>query len=142
VSALHGDAVIACADLVGRAGASGFEIGWTCPHVPDEPDDHNCPDVTWHATAAYRGARIMTAEHRSPTLAAVALSERLLSGAACRCGEPVTLADDEPGCRWTLAGKRWEPGCDVPPVHVKGRRGDRVALARAMAERERTRGAR
>ena len=131
---MHEDAVVACADLVGRAGASGFEMGWTCPHVPDGPDDHNCPDVTWHAHAQYQGARIMTDEHQSPSTAALALAQRLLDGAKCRCREPVTLSDAQPGCRWQLVGKRWEPGCDVEPVRVDGARGDHAAMVRAMAQ--------
>lgn len=134
-SSVNEDAVIACVDLIGRAGATGWELGWTCPHVPFEPDDHNCPDVTWHAHAQYKGARIMTAEHRSPSIAALALAERLLAGAMCRCRRPVTLSDGRPGCRWRLVGPRWEPGCDAAPVRVDGARGDHAAMVRAMAQR-------
>lgn len=130
---LHGDAVIACANLVGRAGASHFSMAWDCPHVPDEEDDHNCPDVTWSATARYKGARIMVDRHRSPSAAALALAEQLLSGAVCRCRQPVTLGDDQPGCRWQLAGKAWTPGCDAPPLTItEGDRGDLGALRRAL----------
>lgn len=130
---LHGDVVIACADLVGRAGASGFEMAWDCPHVPDEPDDHTCLGVTWSATATYRGARLIADEHRTPSAAALALAERLLSGAVCRCGQPVSLADERPGCRWRLLGKRWEPGCDARSVKIgEGNRGDLPAMHRAL----------
>lgn len=125
--------IVACADLVVRAGASGFELGWTCPHVPDQPDDHTCPDITWHAHAQYQGARIMIADRHTPTEAAMALAVRLLTGADCRCGKPVTFADGRDGCRWALVGQRWEPGCDAPPVRVDGRRGDHAAMVRAMA---------
>lgn len=131
---LHGDAVIACADLVGRAGAIEFQLGWDCPHTPDESDDHNCPDVVWYAHATYKGARIMVDRHRTPTAAAMALAERMLSGAACRCRRPVTLSDEAAGCRWQLMGKRWEPGCDVEPVRITGDRGDHAAMQRALAE--------
>jgi hypothetical protein len=99
---LNEDAVLACADLVGRGGASGFE---------------------------------------SPSLAAIALAERLLRGAACRCGDTVVLSGGDDGCRWRLIGARWEPGCDVKPVQVKGERGDLTAITRAMANRAERRAA-
>lgn len=119
------DAVIACADLTSRAGASGFEIGYQRDGVPAQ-------DAGWYATATYRGARIMTDEHRSPTGAAMALAERLFAGATCRCKQPVVLSDGRDGCRWTLVGQRWEPGCDVAPIHVQGARGDQAAMERAL----------
>lgn len=127
MSALHGDVVVACADLAGRCGARDFEIGHLHDDVPVE-------EAGWFASVSFKGARINVDEHRSPTAAALALAERLLKGAICRCRKPVTLDDDKPGCRWRLMGKRWEPGCDAPPVHVKGERGDHAAMVRAMAQ--------
>lgn len=124
---VNDDIVVACADLVGRAGASGFEIGYLHDDVPVE-------EAGWYAFATYQGARVMVDDHRSPTAAALALAERLLRGAACRCRKPVTLSDSQPGCRWRLAGARWEPGCDAPSVHVQGKRGDHAAMRRALAE--------
>lgn len=122
---MNDDAVIACADLVGRAGASGFEIGYIRDDVPAE-------EAGWYAVAFYQGARIQTDEHQSPTLAAMALSERLLSGASYRCGQPVTMSDRKPGCRWRLVGQAWEPGCNAAPVKVSGQRGNYAAMNRAM----------
>lgn len=130
---INTDVVIACADLIGRAGASSFEIGWDCPHLPDTADDHSCPDVTWNATATYQGARIIIDRRLSPGEAALALAERLLTGATCRCGRPVVLSDEVPGCRWRLVAARWEPGCDAPPVRVDAPSGDYAAMVRAMA---------
>lgn len=133
---MYADAVMACADLVGRAGAASFELGWDCPHTPGEPDDHDCGQATWHAHAQYRGARVQTAEHRTPTAAAMALAERLLRGAQCRCTRLVALSDGHPDrCRWQLIGKRWEPGCDAEPLKVKGERGDGAAMVAAMQQR-------
>jgi hypothetical protein len=126
VSDLYGDAVVACADLVGRAGAREFEIGYQRDDVPVE-------EAGWYASASYKGARLMADEHRSPTAAALALAERILSGGTCRCGQPVALNDDTPGCRWQLMGKRWEPGCDVPSIRVQGERGDYAAMEQALA---------
>lgn len=124
---IYADAVIACADLVGRAGAKDFEIGYVHEGVPVE-------DAGWYAVATYQGARVMVDEHRSPTGAAMALAERLLSSATCRCRRPVVLADDRVGCRWRLMGQRWEPGCDVPPVRVEGHRGDHAAMVAALSQ--------
>lgn len=76
----------------------------------------------------------MTQDHRSPSGAALALAERLLRGATCRCKRRVLLSDDGDGCRWRLIGNRWEPGCDVPPITVQGQRGDHAAMARALAQ--------
>lgn len=122
---INDDVVTACADLVGRAGASGFEIGYLHDDVPAE-------DAGWYAHAQFQGARITAADHRSPTGAALALAERLLSGATCRCRRPVTLSDRMDGCRWQLVGQRWEPGCDVAPVKVDAPRGDYAAMRRAL----------
>lgn len=126
---MNDDIVIACADLAGRAGAAGFEIGYA-------GDEHGPVDeARWYAVATYRGARIIADEHRSPTAAALALAERLLSGAMCRCTQLVTLSDDGQGCRWRLVARRWEPGCDAAPVTVSGgRRGDMAAIERAMSQ--------
>ena len=125
MSDFYSDTVVACADLVGRAGASGFEIGYLHDDVPVE-------EAGWYATASYQGARIMAEDHRSPGGAAMALAERLLIGATCRCRQPVALSDVAAGCRWELVGQRWEPGCDAPSVHVKARRGDHAAMRRAL----------
>lgn len=126
-AALNEDAVIACADLVGRAGASDFEIGYLHDDVPIE-------EAGWYAVAKFKGARITTESHRSPTTAAIALAERLLAGATCRCRKPVTMSGATPGCRWHLVGPRWEPGCDMPSIRVDGERGDVAAMQRALAQ--------
>jgi len=129
LSHMNEDAVMACADLVGRAGASEFEIGYLHDDVPVE-------DAGWYAVAKYRGARLTADDHRSPSAAAMALSERLLRDAACRCGRPVALSGGDPGrCRWRLMGARWEPGCDAPPITVTGGvRGDHAAIVRAVTQ--------
>lgn len=122
------DVVVACVDLVGRAGASGFEIGYLHDDVP-------VAEAGWYAHASYQGTRVIVEDHRSPSGAALALAERLLAGAICRCREPVTLTDGVAGCRWRLAGKRWEPGCDAPTIEVPGgKRGDYAAMQQAVAE--------
>ena len=108
--------VVACADLGHRAGAKDFQIGWDCPHVPDEGDGHNCPNVTWWASVQWRGTRIMVDQHASPSAAALALAERILEGGSCRCGRTITLVGEPDRCQWQLIGARWEPGCDAPSI--------------------------
>lgn len=127
---INEDAVIACAKLVGRAGARDFQIGYLHDDVPAE-------EAGWYATAFYQGMRISADDHKSPTLAATALAERLLRGAMCRCLKPVSLADTRPGCRWRLVGADWKPGCDVPPITVKGQPGDYSAMVEAVNQRAR-----
>jgi hypothetical protein len=121
VSNFNDDVVLACVALVDRAGASRFEMG----HIDE---------AGWYAHAQYQGARIIVDGHQSPTGAALALAERLLAGATCRCRKPVSLSDGQPGCRWRLAGPLWEPGCDAKPLPVSGGRGDYAALRRALDE--------
>jgi hypothetical protein len=123
-----GDAVKACADLVGRTGAKEFECGYVHEDVPAD-------QAGWFATAVYKGAKITEQDKASPAEACDALAERLLSGAQCQhCHGLVALTDEgafayrsavlatgqrwdaadaarAPQCRWTRAGGRWERGC-------------------------------
>jgi hypothetical protein len=127
------DRVIACADLVGRAGARSFEIGF----LDDKPPHR------WYAHAMYCGVRIQVENHDDPGSAAMELAEKLLTGAKCRCGRLVALRPDgavafrkttladgtewnakqaaKAGqCRWRLTGGRWEPSCPVPANRRRG----------------------
>ena len=124
---LDEDAVLACADLVGRTGAKEFQIGYL----------HDEPPHQWYAHAQYRGTRI-TEEHCSgPSEAADALCRRLLTGAKCaHCGGLVALsgagavaygnpvmADGSTWsaaeaaaagqCRWRRMGAKWVMGCET-----------------------------
>jgi hypothetical protein len=122
-----GDAVKACADLVGRTGARSFECGYVNEGVP-------VAESGWYATALYKGMRITEQDKASPAEACDALAARLLSGGQCQhCGKlvtlnpagavarDVTLADGRKWtaaeqaqaglCHWTRAGARWERGC-------------------------------
>jgi len=125
---LNADVILAAAHLAERAGAKDFYLNHDGdPDTPDTPAE----DVTWWAAVTYQGARIMTDKHPSPSGAALAIAERLLAGATCRCGRPVTLSDDGTGCRWRLEGPRWKPGCNAPPVRITGKRGDYAAIQAA-----------
>jgi hypothetical protein len=133
-AAMSADAVVACADLVGRAGALNFQIGYLHEDVPVE-------QAGWYAHAQYKGARIIVEDRRSPSEACLALAERILSGGRCRCGQLATLSDGQPGCRWRLMGSRWEPGCAAPPVDIQTR-GDLASMGEAMNRAARRRAAR
>jgi hypothetical protein len=126
-----GDEVLACVDLVGRAGARGFAMGY----LRDNPKNPG-----WWAHAQYRGRRIAVENHATPNCAARALAERLLIGGQCRCGKLVALSKEgarafdstlvtgerwtpeqarKAGqCLWRLDGQRWEPGCDAPSLDL------------------------
>jgi hypothetical protein len=134
--------VLAAADLVDRAGARGFEIGY----LNDDDDPQFARHgAQWWAHARYRGTRIIVEGFDRPDQAADALSRKLLTGAKCRCGKLVTLGRDGAiafdgvrmadgttwtvaeaaaagQCLWTRTGARWNPSCDVPPVRVPGPR--------------------
>jgi hypothetical protein len=116
-------AVTACMEVVGRTGATDFQIGYLEDSLAD-----------WYAHAQYRGARITVEGHASPVAACNALVERLLNGAQCQhCKGAVTttpaglLAFDgtlttgeawtaeqqaRAGlCVWQRKAERWVRGC-------------------------------
>lgn len=123
---LDEDAIVACADLVGRTGAREFQIGY----LSDDPPHQ------WYAHASYKGARITEGDQEGPAEAADALSRRLLAGAKCaHCGALVALsgagavaygsavmadgsewtAAEAAGagqCRWRRLGPKWVRGCE------------------------------
>jgi|SRR5579859_7913001 len=121
------DALIAAANLVGRTGATSFQLGWLHDDVPVD-------QMGWYAQAQYKGARIMVENQPGPAEAASELAQKLLTGARCRCGRLVALSGSgafaygaptmTDGTQWTLAeaiaagqclwtrtGQRWEPSC-------------------------------
>jgi hypothetical protein len=99
------DAIDACADLVGRSGASQFEIGYV--------DD--TPGSPWYASVVYTryGGAVIRKEGAGPAEAADALSRRILTGGQCtRCHKPISLSGADPrACRWSRQGARWSAGC-------------------------------
>ena len=109
-------AVVASADLVNQAGGRGFQIGWTCPHVPDEEDGHNCPDVTWYAHAQWKGSRLTVEGHPDPGAAATALAVRVLDGGRCRVAR----------------GFRWLPARQAACGGSRGTGGSRGVMCRAL----------
>lgn len=124
------DEVMACADLVNRAGGVEFELGYLHDDVP-------MSEAGWYAHAKFRGTRITAEDHPSPSSAALVLAERVLSGAQCKCGRTVALRPgSKRGCQWQLVGPRWEPGCNAESIHMPaGTRGDLAKLQQAMRTR-------
>lgn len=53
------DALIAGVDLVGRTGATDFEVGYLHDDVP-------VAEAGWYAKAQYRGARLTAEDHPGP----------------------------------------------------------------------------
>ena len=128
---LNLDVVIAAYRLAERSGGKTCEIGYLHDDVPSE-------QAGWYGVVEFRGAKIMVGDQSSPSAAALALAARLLAGAICRCGKPVTTIDGKQGaCRWHLNGKEWKPGCDVAPLPIKGERGDHAAMQAALLKRQR-----
>jgi hypothetical protein len=130
------DALIACVELVGRTGATKFEIGY----LNDEDDPCFAKHgAQWWAHAEYRGQRIISEDHPGPVEAADGLARKLLTGAKCKCGALVSLSDDGAvftsgrmvdgstwtaeeaeaagQCRWSRHGRHWRRGCE-PEVDV------------------------
>lgn len=129
---LDNEAVIACADLVARTGATRFEIGYLHDDVP-------VAEAGWYAHAQYRGTRISVEDQPSPVHAASALAGRLLDGGKCtHCGGPIALSSRgvtiRPGavltdgsqwpvaaaggkrlvpCLWQRRGREWVRGCEA-----------------------------
>jgi hypothetical protein len=124
---VNADLIMACVDLASRTGASNFEIGHVHHDVPLE-------EAGWYAHVTFKGARIMTQDHRSPDAAAMALAERLLDGATCRCLQPVTINPKHPGCQWKLVGRAWQSSCDAPPIKYSGPPGDYQSIQQALAK--------
>jgi len=112
VTAAHIDAadITACADLVGRTGATGFEIGYL--RDADDPT-YILRGPGWYASALYQGSRVFTEDHYLPDVAADRLAVLLLDGGEClHCGRTVRLTPPlTSACRWWRAGDRWHPGC-------------------------------
>ena len=124
------DRIIAAAGLVGRTGATSFEIGYLHDGVPNA-------EAGWFAFARYKGARITVENQMSPPRAAEALAVRLLTGAKCMgCGKLVALsgigafafanpvmtdgtiftyeqARSAGLCRWKRTGNKWGSECGL-----------------------------
>lgn len=150
------DAIFAAADLVGRAGAKEFQVGYLHDDVPVE-------EAGWYAHAQYRGARIGVEDHRGPVEAVEALARRLLDGAECRCGRLVALSDAGamvyPGayrpdgtvmtpervaelaergqCRWTRKGRHWVGACGAGEQPQPSRGPNRAERRRRDRDRRR-----
>jgi hypothetical protein len=120
----HTDAILACAELCHRSGATQFEVGYLDDDVPTD-------QARWWAKAQYRGDRLHVDEQPSPAHACQALATRILGGGHCTtCGVTVTTttelaAADAQGlqpasqrCVWARHGPHWIAGCVDPTVEA------------------------
>lgn len=106
--------LVAAVDLIGRSGATEYEVGY----MDDVPDAR---DARWWASAVYRGAKVFTDGHAGPDHASDALARKLLQmgpGAQCtHCGKRIMLqvskrtAQRARRCVWARHGRRWVRGC-------------------------------
>lgn len=98
----------ATADLVRRAGATEFQMGYMieAPRMADQG---------WYALARW-GEREIKTNGRDPIDACLALAIELLDGSLCRrCGAPISIfAGDGGFCRWHVEGESWVSGCGEP----------------------------
>jgi hypothetical protein len=142
------DRLTAAIDLVGRAGARSFCVGY----LHDDPANPG-----WYAHAQYKGARVTVEDFGNPVDAAEALAVRLLTGARCACGKLVALTDlgavAYPGatladgsvfteeqaragqCRWRRQREKWLPSHALPRaagLHRPGLPGPRGARLLAV----------
>lgn len=106
------DALVAAVDVIGRANAKDFEVGYLDDDVPAD-------QARWWAAARWQGVRVHVENHRGPSEAAEALAKKLLHGGACvHCGgrihlggAPRALRRHGRVCAWKRQGRRWERGC-------------------------------
>jgi hypothetical protein len=77
--------ILACAELVGRAGGQEFLIGWSREGVPTE-------EAGWHAQATWGEQTVSTVDSAGPNAAARDLVTQILNGGKCmNCSRVVTL---------------------------------------------------
>ena len=125
-----GDAAVACAELASQGAAIEFQIARFNDEGPPR----------WFAHVAWKGYRVSTDNHPTPTVAADALAAKVLETARCRCGRRATaiagMGDGRNWCTWTRIQARWLPGCDAPPLLIdRSQAGDLEAVRRAAKER-------
>jgi hypothetical protein len=108
------DRLVAAYELIGRMGASDFEVGF---------DDALPAETSWYASCWYpKAGPQSTFKWSSAHEAAERLARQLANGGRCtHCGRPVSLGASTLGpvspvlaagiCRWTREGKAWVRGC-------------------------------
>lgn len=115
---LDQDALLAAVDVINRAGALEFEVGYL-------DDTAEAQDARWWASARWNGTKVLVENHTDPGAAAEALARKLLEGGQCtHCAGTITLSPANRAmrranpqlCPWTRQGLRWVRGCaqDVP----------------------------
>ncbi len=120
----HNEVIRATADLIGRTGATQFEIGWEHDDVPVEL-------MGWYCKATYQGTEIR-AEGAGPIEAADALARKVLDGGLCMyCKRRITIdnVEDLEKCFRARVGDTWMRGCEID--HEQS--GDKIPTARKLA---------
>lgn len=101
--------LIEAIELIGRCGASEFEVGYL---VDDPPPG----TANWYASAKFRKGTLVTEPRMTPGDAAETLASILRKDAKCAwCGRPISWGDRPARgakvCWWRKIGGRWERGC-------------------------------
>jgi hypothetical protein len=109
------DAAVAIGDLVGRTGATAFQVGYV-RDAGDPGFEYLGPG--WNATAFYRGSRLFVEDRPDVVDACDALARLLLNGGHCtRCARRSSTFtrwhDDPRVCSWRRIGDRWTADCEA-----------------------------
>jgi hypothetical protein len=130
---LDEDRMLAAVEVIGRAGATNFEVGYLDDEVPSEM-------ARWWASAKWRGTKVLVEDETGPDVAAEALAFKVIVPGQCvHCGRTITVrridddgtpliytisghplldedAIEETGldalCVWNRRGRHWLRGCD------------------------------
>lgn len=105
---LEREIVMAGVEVIGRTGATDFEVGHVLEGVPSVEAD-------WYAHADFGGVRVQAEHHTGPAEAVDALARRLLAGGRCtHCQRTIRLdgGNSKDVCVWWRDGVRWVRGCE------------------------------
>lgn len=104
---LNDDRLVAAVSLVGRTGASDFEIGYLRDDVPIH-------EAEWWAKANYQGTRVYVQNRAGPVQAAEALARKVANGGLCTgCAKIIKVGRGPASkCVWTRVGDDYLRGCD------------------------------
>lgn len=111
----HMDAIVAAAELIGRAGGKEFEVGFLDEDAPVHL-------ARWWASATFNGAKVMVDEQPSGALACELLARQVLDGGLCtHCRRVVRIRPEghvedrykgPKPCAWHRVGPTWKRGCE------------------------------
>lgn len=114
------DPIVEAVEMIGRAGARSFEVGYhpAFDVEGNELDGASTPasEFRWWAKATFKGAALAVDDWPGPALATLALVQRVRKDARCaHCERLIAWGSKRRRyCWWTQVDGRWEPGCRSP----------------------------